>query len=73
MHSKPDNSVSLRSAANPYYTTQPKGKTIALLRIPPTDHPLQDVAPTASNRISKHFTTSTASLHLPETPVEPRK
>jgi hypothetical protein len=34
---------------------------IALLRIPQTDHPLQDEAPTASTPITKHFKTSRAS------------
>jgi hypothetical protein len=63
MHSKPDNSVSLRSVANPCYTAQPELKTIALFRILPTDRPLQSVKATASTQVSKRFTTLHGSLH----------
>jgi hypothetical protein len=45
--------VNLRSGTTKCYTAQPGLKTIALLRIPPTDRPLQSVKATASTQISQ--------------------
>jgi hypothetical protein len=58
MHSKPDNSVSFRSVANPCYTTQPELKNDRpFFPVFHPDHPFQSVMAIAPTQISKRFTT----------------